>query len=604
MQFGSMWPFFLLALVPVILLLYLLKQKAEDKTLSSLFLWQEAYKNIEATKPWEKLKNNLLMYLQILIVILLVLALAAPFLKRGGSGHQNVILAIDSSGSMNARYDDKQTRFERAVSEAASYIDQLRDGTSITILSMDKNAVIRGANVTDRPEAKQILSALTVTDHTGNPEQAVNFIASMAEQWEDYEAVFYTDSPIDLTTVNATLVSVNSVGVNGCIDYVSFGYDQQGMTALVKVSNPSPGQFVSDINLYIDDSMEDIRRVELAPGESTIIYFEGLKQEGEVIKAEINEKDHLLQDNVGYALIGASEVKKILLVSGQNVFLEKAMSLIPGTELYKTNQVSNIGENDNFDLYIFDGMVPEVLPADGNLIFLNPPGEVPGMFTKGEALENVMLTTASHEVTRYMDNFSFGVTKAQGFEQPVWAKTILKTGQYSVGFIGDFEGRKVAVLGFDLHNSDFPLQTEFPIFINNLAGQCLQRGMVTSKHLKTGDPLEVYPNPEGEDVRIISPYEETQVLPASGVIKSYEYLNYAGLYRLEQPVAEGVHTEHVIADFPTTEESVITEWSPENIEQAQIAGESVRGGREIRGLFLALLLVILLAEWIVYLKRI
>ena len=90
MNFANSWPFFLLILIPGIIILYLLKQKTVDMDYSSLFLWKEALKNTEATNPWEKFRNNLLMYLQIAITLLIIFILARPYLVRGGSDYENV----------------------------------------------------------------------------------------------------------------------------------------------------------------------------------------------------------------------------------------------------------------------------------------------------------------------------------------------------------------------------------------------------------------------------------------------------------------------------------------------------------------------------------
>ena len=85
MTVQNMWPLAFLILIPVIILLYLLKQKVQDEPFSSTLLWQEIYKNLEAKTPFEKLKQNILMYLQILLMLLLMFALMAPVLNKGGT---------------------------------------------------------------------------------------------------------------------------------------------------------------------------------------------------------------------------------------------------------------------------------------------------------------------------------------------------------------------------------------------------------------------------------------------------------------------------------------------------------------------------------------
>jgi Aerotolerance regulator N-terminal. len=75
------WGLLALLAVPVIILLYLLKQKHEEYIMSSLYLWQTALQDAEANTPWQKLKRNILMLLQIAAVILLALTLSGAFCK-------------------------------------------------------------------------------------------------------------------------------------------------------------------------------------------------------------------------------------------------------------------------------------------------------------------------------------------------------------------------------------------------------------------------------------------------------------------------------------------------------------------------------------------
>ena len=84
MIFESLWPLLFLAAVPVIIILYLLKPKGEDYLISSNLLWKELLKNEQSRTFLEKFVHNILMYLQILITVLLVIALMSPFIKVDG----------------------------------------------------------------------------------------------------------------------------------------------------------------------------------------------------------------------------------------------------------------------------------------------------------------------------------------------------------------------------------------------------------------------------------------------------------------------------------------------------------------------------------------
>src|SRR5215207_2665992 len=102
---------------PIIVAMYLLKLRREERTVSSTFLWQRMVRDVEANAPWQKLRRNLLLLLQLLVLLALIFALARPFFYTTGIAGRNLIVVIDRSGSMAAT-DVGGTRLELAKTEA------------------------------------------------------------------------------------------------------------------------------------------------------------------------------------------------------------------------------------------------------------------------------------------------------------------------------------------------------------------------------------------------------------------------------------------------------------------------------------------------------
>lgn len=603
MGFRNPWYLLLLLFIPVIILLYLLKQKAEERPFPSLLLWREAYENIQAATPWERLRKNLLMLLQILIVAALAIALASPYLKRGDVSHARAILAVDTSASMNALHSDGQTRLDKAVEAARDYVASMGADMQVTILSMDQKATVHGVNITDRGEAQRLLSSLKAADLAGNPDHAINTVSSLLRQEGECDVVFFTDEAMDLSALEqARLVDVSSVGANGCIDYVSSGLSDGGLVVMARVSNPSPEAFASDINLYLDDSLVAIGAVSLAPGESEILYFDGIDPAGAVLRAEINERDLLAGDNTAYALLNAQSESRVLLITPGNVFLEKSIALVEGVELYKASELMDWSAAPEFDLYIFDGILPDTLPERGNCILLNPSGELAGIVPAGQPAERLAVTAAKTPITTHLEEFSFGVSAARPVTPPAWAKSFFMAENASVGYYGEYEGRTMAVLCFDLHDSDFALKTEFPIFIHNLITQSITQGLLYSHSYATGDTLTLRPGVANTDLTIISPRGEAFSLPASRLARTFHELDDAGLYRI---------TDHqelevpFIVQFPVASESRIAAVGSEESggPGSGTASPSAAGGRDLAQPLLIAALLLLLAEWALYLKK-
>src|SRR5437764_531245 len=121
-------PLLLLLLAPMgglIVLMYILKLRRRDVVVSSTYLWRQVIRDVQANAPFQKLRKNLLMFLQILAVALIVFALARPFWKGAGIGGRSVVIVVDTSASMMAT-DVGRSRLDEAKREAHTVVDNMK----------------------------------------------------------------------------------------------------------------------------------------------------------------------------------------------------------------------------------------------------------------------------------------------------------------------------------------------------------------------------------------------------------------------------------------------------------------------------------------------
>lgn len=606
MTISNWWPLALLVCIPIIILLYMLKQKAQEYPFSSSMLWKEIFNNIEATKPWEKLKKNLLMILQILTILLLIVALMAPYLKRGGRRYDNVVLVIDTSASMGIRYNEDHTRLEESVERAVDYIDSLSETSQVTILTADQEAQIVKTNVTDKAELKKALRGLQVTDLSGDASVAVSVVQSMTSQWEQYQAVFMTDTSMELGNLDAQVMNLYTDYQNLSMDYVSYGteYDEAGnasMTVIGKITNDTDQDVTTDVNLYGDDTLLMVQSVVIPAGGSQTVYFSQVNFTGSVLMAEINRKDDLEADNRAYTVVREEGQKRVLLVTDDNMFLEKAVMNIPWVDLYKTSQLSAVGKSEEYDLYIFDGKLPETLPEQGNILYVNPGSW--GDIVQAETLSNVSVAFTDTELTRYIAGDSFGVTAGKAYERPIWADGFLTSGSSCLGYYGETAGRRVAVLGFDIHQSDLALQADFPILISNLMDYMMVSGMVSEDYYATGDKIVFNGNINGSDLTVQDPNGVSSVLAAAAATNAYTDTDQAGVYTVSQTVNGEERQEKFVVRFPVEQESHQDGETAVSNETKNEEAQTLSGGRELRNLVILILLFALAVEWFVYVRQ-
>ncbi len=115
-----------LAGVPVgIIALYFLKLRRRPVRVPSTLLWQRSLEDLHVNSLFQRLRRNLLLFLQLLAVALAMLALAGPQMKGSGATGQRFVLMIDNSASMSAT-DVAPSRLARAKEAAKKVV--ARDG--------------------------------------------------------------------------------------------------------------------------------------------------------------------------------------------------------------------------------------------------------------------------------------------------------------------------------------------------------------------------------------------------------------------------------------------------------------------------------------------
>ena len=96
-----LYPIGLLGLIgiPILILIYILKSKYKEYTISSTYIWNLSERFLKKKSPISKLSGLLSLILQILTVLFLSFALAHPIISIPNSA-RNYVLVVDNSASM------------------------------------------------------------------------------------------------------------------------------------------------------------------------------------------------------------------------------------------------------------------------------------------------------------------------------------------------------------------------------------------------------------------------------------------------------------------------------------------------------------------------
>src|SRR5512140_2917700 len=103
--------------VPALLILYFLKLRRREQLISSTLLWKRAVQDLQVNAPFQRLRKNLLLFLQLLVLGAAVFALGRPIIQTAVAEEERVVLLIDRSASMNTR-EGNDSRLEQAKEQA------------------------------------------------------------------------------------------------------------------------------------------------------------------------------------------------------------------------------------------------------------------------------------------------------------------------------------------------------------------------------------------------------------------------------------------------------------------------------------------------------
>lgn len=156
--------------VPALLVLYLLKLRRRPVRVSSTMFWMARTQDLQVNVPLRWLKPSWLLFLQLLILALFLLALARPALDMEGEPPSRIVVLIDRSASMSARDGaGGESRLDAAKAEAIRLIDDLvGGGAQACVVAFAHEARAATAFLRDRAALRAAVNAVPPTDQPGD----------------------------------------------------------------------------------------------------------------------------------------------------------------------------------------------------------------------------------------------------------------------------------------------------------------------------------------------------------------------------------------------------------------------------------------------------
>jgi len=623
--------FLFAAVLPVIVLMYLLRLKRQKVQISSILLWRKSIQDLQANAPFQKLRNNLLLWLQLLIALLLVFALARPMMNLAGVKGQSYIALVDTSASMKAE-EAKATRMDLAKDSLKTLIKNMARGDEMMIVAFDREARVLQTFTNDQTRLLNAANGIEARDATSEIHDALLLARTAAEARAvpvtipsgkkagaeqpkvaaNVQVVILSDgaiSDLDRTPENVPpvkYVPIGSAGENAGIvslDLRETFERNSDRQVFATVENFGPGAVRSILQCNLDGQLIDAKEIALAPKASTSVIFSHLKDRSGKMELRLANTDQLPTDNTAFGVLSPRQKIKILMVTSNNPFLEKLLVSNPNYSVSKVRP-GEFKTAQDFDVVVFDNVAPKQLPP-GRYLLINALPPLEGFAMEGEPLASPAIIDWNrvHPLTRYVNFESINISRALHVKAPSWVQTLAEGPISPLVFAMERDQRQIVGIGFDLYQSDWPLRVSFPIFINNTMNWLARSGSTGCgfAYLSGASiPFAAGPKPLSLTIRTPSNAERKLSVPQDGTAY-FSQTDEVGMYAVD----DGKSKHSFSVNLNSREESNLAPRESLLLRDREVKGtpQVLKENREIWWMFALAALGVLLIEWVIYCRR-
>jgi hypothetical protein len=506
----------LLALIPPLILLYILKVKRTRMRIASTWLWAQARRDLMARSPFKRLVVQLPLILQLLALALLAVAAARPATLGKALSGDHLAIIVDTSASMSA-LDAKanKTRIELAKEAAHELVRSLPPGSDAMILDAGRDTRVLLPPDRDTRRMHDAIDKLDARDVEGDLGSAIALATNRLKQVGGLRKIIVvTDgnlarpAPIESATVPLELVTVGAPVENAGIVRVDVraGEDpvlkKEQVQAFLLVANfgKEPREVFVTMRQHNASDVLASRKVLVEPGKRLPVVLTFYPSEGDYGSAlvfEMSPHDDMPVDDVVYGRVPAGRKLPIYLASAgeESPWLLRALVSDERAEL-RAGTVDELMKADGVpqDAFtVIDGACP-VDPPGGDLLIVNPPGGDCYGTVVGATVEEPTITSWEHGDVRmrFLTMEGVYVSKAKLLRPDSTRQELIRTDQGVIAADISTSSRTITLLGFDVGESNWPLRASFVLFMRNLMEQARRhRSSGVSGPAIAGDPLRI-----------------------------------------------------------------------------------------------------------------
>jgi hypothetical protein len=516
---------FALAGVPVgIIALYFLKLRRKPVRVPSTLLWRRSMEDLHVNSLFQRLRRNLLLFLQLLAVGLVMLALAGPQSKgRGGQG-QRYVLMIDNSASMAAT-DVSPSRLAKAKHAARTIVNNMgSDDLAMVVAFADTAHVVSNYTADRRLLLRRIdeiqpsqfrtslRDGLQVAAGLANPSKQIGEGVEASSSIIAPKLFIYTDggfTDVEGFSLGNLVAEVVVIGPPPP-PYSPPGEGTSTERGKAQARNPSDNVAILALQARRDEEKPEIYQLfgrvhnfraeavnteaqllrhaadkpgdagtlvdaislTLAPQSDQSFKFDMQDAGLAAYEVRLTVKDGLEVDNHAYTVVGTTRKAQVLAITPGNRYLTDTLqtpaatdradvTILTPEEAKKDAAVREL-KGGRYDLVIFDGVKPD-FPPEANALYFGefPPGP---LYAKRKDVEQPVILDwdISHPILQYIRDLSLVyIGRGSSVELPPGAKRLIDGNRGPLAFTVPREGYTDTVFTFPLIDAGVPNTTWF-----------------------------------------------------------------------------------------------------------------------------------------------
>lgn len=569
MTFLYPYAFFALLAIPILILIYILRNKYKEEMESTTYLWELSKKFLKKKNPFHSMEKLISLIVQCCAVLFLAVSLAHPVFTVKGQT-ESIVFVLDGSASMNMRKENK-TKFEIAKDQIEKIVDDSPVGNAYTLIYAGEETEVVCQEIQDVSQFKIFLDSLQCTYSAGDLEEAMLLAQKMISERNLHSCYLATDKIyeenalenielLDMSTGEANYAVLNAALQDGVEDIVVTG---------AVISYAADAKL--DIGVYLDDEEIGAASLSVTADEEKSFSItlnreeHGLVRNISSLNLKILNEDVLMEDNE-YIVYQNDDavVTDVLIVSDAPFYLTAVFKALRNINV-TTVSPSSYTPRTGYDVTIFDSYAPASLPEDGAVWFFGIQSTVPESgftFQRHYYDKNgVQVMYTENDDSALYNDLTRGLVKknvlVSTYNRYSLAEDFIPIMSYrNIPFL--FAGRnsreqREIVFAFDLHDSELPLLYDFVPLMRNCINYS-NPALLSTFSYEVGESVSLSISDNVDQIEIIRP--DGLSLPMSAGKEPYiDYqLTMVGTYDIKTTTKDGMDKEFSLyVRYPSSE---------------------------------------------------